>query len=137
MARFSLYKEAYARINDAIDKGYFLEAVALEESLISDRLESRISFLTKVDFGFRTLERLIAEASAKETDASFKNLVQTEVSTWKHQRNKTLHEMAKLADGDTSAWADRMKAAGTAAQTGLKVLRKLDARYKQLRRAGK
>ena len=136
-ARFSLYKEAYARINEVMAKGFFLEAIALEESLIADRLESRISFLTQSDFGFRTLEKLISQVAGKETDGQFKNLVTVDLDPWRVQRNTALHEMAKLADGDTSAWADRMKNAEAAARKGLNVLRKIDHRFKQLRRAGK
>src|SRR3990167_3525749 len=47
--RYNLYKQAYSRINDATKQGFFLEAITIIESLISDRLESRLTFLKKHD----------------------------------------------------------------------------------------
>jgi len=42
--------------------------------------------------------------------------------------------MAKLADGDTSTWDDRMKACVPCAKDGLVILRTIDKRYRQLRK---
>ncbi|MEI7845514.1 MAG: hypothetical protein WCK35_06905 [Chloroflexota bacterium] len=75
MARFNLYKEAITRINAAIDQGFFLEAITLVKSLISDRLESRLTLLKGEDFSFRTLGELISETRNRETDPKLRELV--------------------------------------------------------------
>lgn len=42
--RYDLYKAVIHRYKEAMEKGFFLEAITLMESLISDRLESAINF---------------------------------------------------------------------------------------------
>ncbi|MBK8182926.1 MAG: hypothetical protein IPK63_08495 [Candidatus Competibacteraceae bacterium] len=50
ITRYQLYKRAYAKINESIKQGFYLEAISIIESLISDRLESRLTFLKGSDF---------------------------------------------------------------------------------------
>jgi hypothetical protein len=42
--KYDSYREAWARIRQAQDSGFFLEAITIQESIISDRL---ISFLSR------------------------------------------------------------------------------------------
>jgi hypothetical protein len=132
--RYQLYKRAYARINESIKQGFYLEAISIIESLISDRLESRLTFLNGSNFGFKTLGQLISETNRVETDSQLKDFVTNNLDSWRLVRNKALHEMAKLADGDTSTWDDRIKALVPCAKDGLVILRAIDKRYKQLRK---
>ena len=135
-ARQHLYRQAYAQIKKATEQGFYLEAITLIESLVSDRLESRITFLKHTDFSFKTLGELIAETKKLETDTDFRDLVVTRLDKWRDSRNRSLHEMAKLADGDTSNWNDRVKTIIPIAEEGSATLRAIDKRYKQLRRLG-
>ena len=132
--RHHLYRQAYRQINRALEYGFYLEAITLIESLVSDRLESRLTFLKKTDFSFKTLGTLIAESKRIETDSALKELIAQRLDKWRNDRNRALHEMVKLADGDTATWDDRMKAVVPIAKEGLATLRAIDKRYKELRK---
>ncbi len=47
-ARHQLFKVGCARINDAIEHRYFLEAICLIESLLADRMESRTMIMLRL-----------------------------------------------------------------------------------------
>ena len=130
--RYHLYKQAYAQIKRAMEQGFYLEAITLVESLASDRIESRLTFLKGADFSFKTLGALIQESKRTETDTTLKYLVAQRLSTWRIARNKSLHEMAKLANGDTTNWDDRMRDVKPIAKEGLATLQAIDKRYKVL-----
>lgn len=132
--RYNLYKQAYSRIHDATKQGFYLEAITIIESLVSDRLESRLTFLKKHDFSFKTLGGLIKESRKTETDSALKELVANNLDKWRDDRNHALHEMAKLADGDSTTWEDRVKGIVPVAVDGLTILRAIDKRCKELRK---
>jgi hypothetical protein len=134
--RFNLYKEAYNRIRESMKQGFYLEAVTIIESLVSDRLESRMSFLKKCDFSFKTLGGLINESRKIEKDNELRALVSQNLDNWRKDRNKALHEMAKIADGETPTWAKRVEEISPVAKQGLVILRTIDKRCKKLRKLG-
>lgn len=131
--RHNLYREAYNRISKAINDKYFLEAITLTESLLTDRLESRVTYLLGKDYSFKTLGQLIGKIKKRECDAQLSELVLGDVESWRNTRNNALHEMAKMEDGDTRSWDARMAELPAIAGTGLKVLRHVDSRIKTLR----
>lgn len=132
--RGETYKHAFSRINQANSAEFHLESITIIESLISDRLESRISFLFSRDFSFKTLGELIKKSKNAETDPELKSIILEEIEPWRLERNSALHEMAKIADGDTRAWADKYAALGNIAHSGLTILKKLQKRMRQLKR---
>lgn len=132
-ARYHLYRQAYRQINQALEQGFYLEAITLVESLVSDRVESRLTFLKGTDFSFKTLGSLIAESKKVETDPVLKQLVTQRLDNWRDARNRALHEMAKLADGDAATWDDRVQSVIPVAEEGLATLRAIDKRYQELR----
>jgi len=132
--RQAIYREAFAHINEAITAGFYLEAITLVESLISDRLESRTSYISCSDFSFKTLEKLIQKLEKDDPDAELRSLVTERLRVWKDLRNTALHELAKIADGDTRSWADRTAPLRRTATAGLALLRAIDKRVKSLRR---
>lgn len=133
--RYNLYRPAYARIKESIDLGFYLEAITLIESLVSDRLESRVSFLLEKDFSFKTLGCLIQKSSQIEHDEELKKLVSHDLDEWRRQRNNALHEMVKIDDRLTNnTWECRVQALPVVAKKGLEILRSIDSRCKILRR---
>ena len=135
--RYSLYKQAYTRIAEASEQGFHLEAISVIESLVSDRLESRLSFLKGHDFSFKNLGPLITEMRRLESDEDLRKLVDQDLDEWRKSRNRDVHEMAKMADGDFSTWADRAKELIPIGKKGLSCLRAIDKRYRELRRLGR
>lgn len=131
--RHNLYREAYDRISKAINDKYFLEAITLTESLLTDRLESHATSLLGEDCSFKTLGELIGKIK-EENDTQLRELVTCDVKSWKKTRNKALHEMTKMEEGDSRSWDARMAELPAIAGTGLKVLRQVDSRITALRK---
>ena len=135
--RFDLYRMAHGRIAEAMEKHFYLEAITLIESIATDRLESRLSVLTKTNYGFMNLGPLIVDIRKHETDSILLAVVDQELDTWRIMRNEAVHEMAKLAVGDVSTWEDRVQVLVIVAEEGLEVLRKMTNRVRLLKRAAK
>ncbi len=57
--RHHLYQNAFKRINDSIEAGFYIEAISIIESIITDRLEARISFITDNEQIFDTIHTLL------------------------------------------------------------------------------
>lgn len=102
-----LFEAARVHIECAVARGFFCEAIAVSESIIADRLESRLSWLTKQNLGFKTLGWLIRELRKCESDRDLIHLL-NDLDAWCERRNSALHEMVKVADeGPVPDWQTR------------------------------
>ncbi len=97
--RYHLYKAAFERVTHATRDGYYLEAITLIESLLSDRMESRASFLAKENIGFKNLNELTERIRKLETVTEFVDILER-VDEWRRRRNKAMHELVKFEPGD-------------------------------------
>jgi hypothetical protein len=111
VVKYLSYREAWTRIKQAQEQGFYLEAVTLEESIITDRL---ISYLVGVgaierandQHKYQTFARLIEEWKLLQTypicirvkSIEFQDL-QTSVDDWRKRRNKVVHGMVKSYPG--------------------------------------
>jgi len=80
--RYELYKATFEWIAKSISEGFYLEAISLEESLITDRLESYLTWFRGTDFSFRTLGDLKRAIETHETDDDLRLLVLCELDQW-------------------------------------------------------
>lgn len=128
-----MYRAAYARINEATKAGFHLEAITIIESIVADRLESRLTYVLGHDFSFQHLGSLITKARQVETDQTLRQLVDQDLDKWRKSRNRALHEMAKIALGDTTTWQDRVAGLVPISKDGLALLRAIDKQIKQLK----
>lgn len=133
-ARAEMYKSAYSRIAESSKAGFHLESITIIESLIADRLESRLTFVLQRDFSFQHLGSLITKTRQVETDPTLLKLVGQDLDNWRKSRNKALHEMAKIADGDMSSWQDRVNGLVPISEGGLKLLKTIDKQIKALKK---
>lgn len=131
--RYELYKSSFEWISKSISEGFYLEAISLEESLITDRLESHLTWRTNTDFSFMTLGKLQRAVEKHETDDALRLLVLDDLDQWREARNKAAHEMVKMEDGKQTSWNDRMKINKTVAEVGLELIRKIDRQTRKLR----
>lgn len=120
------YEWAVGRIDMAIAEGFFLEAVAIEESIISDRLWSHVHGKSGTNRnwsdGGTTLGALIGEW--KKCKAPPKLLAAT--NAWRQLRNRAMHGAAKsLATTPTIKTDDFLKDAERAATAGRILMRKV------------
>lgn len=138
--RFNAYKSTWKRINESIKDGYFLESITLIESIISDRLEARISMLN--DQNYRSFLPLGNNVSillgknkksrlTKESDLDLLNLL-NKVDEWREKRNEALHEMVKVPDSNALSWEDKYAECQSIAKEGIKLARKVSNIIKKL-----
>jgi hypothetical protein len=138
-ARQKLYREAISRIKNAIKHRYPLEAIALLESMIADRLEARLAKIRIQDpckGAFSTLGKLTKKLGGEELkESEAAKVLYNAVTLWADRRNEALHQMVKLAEGDTKDWAARLEEAQATAEAGMTLFRKLDRLVKGLNKS--
>lgn len=127
--RYVVMKAAISCYNTAIEYSFFLEATALMESLISDRLESRLGELKKEQISFDTIGNLLDALRKLEEDTVLKEIMNKQINTWCGERNKIIHQAAKIELGKKKDWNDFFKKAEKTAKQGRKIF---DAYNKQL-----
>ncbi len=130
--RYALYRVANERLKAAYEAGFFIECVTICESIISDRLEARLQFLT------RKTTKLAPVLSLGYTLAAIKKPgVETEaeliavygaVSVWAEDRNRVVHQFVKRTSNDeVLSPEERIKDGMKTAQKGLALMRKISA----------
>lgn len=128
MKRYQIIKEAIGHIKKSIENEYYLESITLCESLIADRLESRLKYLTNSDkFSFKPLGELIKGIINKESDQKLKDYCNQELNSWKNKRNEALHAMAKIEDGSMKSWQQKIDDCKDAAIEGETLRKKIFA----------
>ena len=96
--KFFAYREAWTRIKEAQKYGFYLEAITIEESIISDRLYSYFRNVLKIEKKPSTLKRMhdLWKKHHPETIASgdYTDLVQA-LDKWREERNKAIHAIVQ------------------------------------------
>ena len=97
MEKYNSYTLAFDRINKALEAEFPLEAIAIEESIITDRLMSfALAKGIKIDNdGF--LGYLIKEIKKIGSDEDKKFMIM--IDAWRKQRNEKLHAIVKSKPG--------------------------------------
>lgn len=140
--RYEILKEVISRYNKSMKNEYYLEAIAICESLITDRMESRLGELKKVSVEFDTLSNLRNQLLGNrrypklETNTSLERLYNEICSKWAGQRNKAIHQSAKISKASPKVWDDFLKDAKEAAEEGMEYFRALDNELKKQRKNG-
>lgn len=129
--RYKIIKSAINQFNKAIEHSFFLEATALIESLICDRLESRIGELTNKHVEFGTLGKLLKKLNNIETDAELKSIMNNKLYQWAERRNIVIHQAAKIELGKDKDWDEYQQMAKSTAIEGRKAF---DIYNKQLQK---
>jgi len=134
-AREDLYHRAYSRVNKAIARGFHIEAIAILESLMCDRLENLLQALhpdSKVELG--SLGKLYNSVN-KEIEIPESLLI--DLKQWNKARGQVIHQLVKISDVDAMNWLERMAFARKTSNDGKKLLDKLrkftDPKAKALR----
>jgi hypothetical protein len=92
------YGFAFERMSRAFDAGYFIEVIAIAESVLSDQLDSHLKRTGEPVAGRRTFFDLIkaarSGAQALNTD------VLDRVDKWRDARNKAIHAVVKVDESE-------------------------------------
>lgn len=130
--RYNLFRQAEKRIERSIKEGYYCEAIAIIESVITDRLESRLSYLKQKNYGFLTLGSAITNLTHCETDVVICSLL-PDLNKWREKRNAALHELVKIeAEKPMLGWERRLGDLSLTANEGYELLKKLYHRVADL-----
>jgi hypothetical protein len=135
--RFEIIKAAMSRFNTALDHNFYLEATALIESLICDRLESRIGELIQKPVQFDTLGNLLKKLNGLEEEESLKKIMNVQINNWTSQRNIVIHQAAKIEFDKKKDWNEFLKLAENAAKEGRKIFDTYNTHLQKIRRTKK
>jgi len=103
VAKADSYSEVFKRMDLAIKSGFFIEALAIQEAIISDRLNSYINF-SNPEFikKNKTFGQLVAEWK-KQFPEEIKDKVKLNlpvtVDIWRGLRNEAVHGIVKSTPG--------------------------------------
>ena len=136
--RMGLYQCCIAQYNEALGQGFFIEAVAIAESLIADRLESRLAHKhdqSEEKRRFSTVGKLATELNGKKAnEPSEAREIYSKIRIWASERNKAIHQIFKLAENEAQYWGNRYAQARQIAETGMELFRNLDKVVSRLNR---
>lgn len=139
--RYVMYKHAWDRYNEAYKAKYFIECIALVESLIADRMESLANEISSSSkFSYSTLEKLIDYLSGKNQAPSLtESIIQTigKIEVWKNGRNRAVHEMAKLSEDLTETFDQKYGELEQIADGGRELFNELNNEIRKFRNKNK
>lgn len=122
--RRQLRDRARIRLAEAMAAGYFVEAVALEDSMISDRLEELLG-MHKPRVAMNTIGQLAQLSRALEPE-TFGHLA-LQILDWAESRNVVVHQMVKVGPTHRGDWEQRLAQARATAEKGLVLLDAVDS----------
>jgi len=130
------YKYAFERMPEAIEGGYFLEAITIAESIINDRLQSFvIGKDVKGRGSFGDMIKGILNHVPKMDEETL-SLVKR-LKPWKDLRNECIHGIAKSHPGQPTIDVDAFHGrAEEVAESGYLLAKEVTAWHKKSLRAG-
>lgn len=126
-SRQQLWRAAKGRMRRALEEGFYLEAIALQESMIADRLESLLDGGDGIRM--QTLGRLISAATGLLDRSTL-----AAIDEWRNDRNAALHQMVKHGEGFDHGWRERIAYAHLVALRGIRVIQVTDSAVRAAKR---
>jgi hypothetical protein len=132
--RYERYCAAFDWVEHCAEASYFLEAIAVLDSLLWDRLSSRLGYLKgdliDINKNIGTLcSELIGDSGTggREKDPAFRDAIR-DVKAWLFQRNEAVHATAKVFRENTSEedFSEILNSHRQTAADGIKRLRAFD-----------
>jgi len=131
--RAEIYRHGIGRVERALREGFWLEAITLQESLISDRLEYLLHHVTG-RHKHTTLAELLTRVERDVPPDLIDVDLMTRVDDWRKQRNAALHMMMKFSLVQNTSWLERLGRCREAAWEGRAVMRQVDAWVRKTKR---
>jgi hypothetical protein len=128
--KFKSYSEAWKRIKAAQEAGFYLEAIAIQESILSDRITSYLAYCGLLpknkNPGLWELLEAWKRDPASAKGEEFSDLRNAINDVWRGMRNDAIHGLVKSAPGTpTQDVDDFLSAAKCAAKLGEKLAREV------------
>lgn len=136
MKKYKKYSFVFERINESIKANFPIEAIALEECIVADRLRSFLRSAKPLCLkdGLLSTSRLIDESKKNVPTTDRCVLIQTQ--DWIRRRNSIIHGVIISKTGEESSNDNHefIKNAKDIATTGMELVRKLDAWVRRTKR---
>jgi hypothetical protein len=133
--RYDLYFNGFRQIEKARRQGFYLECIAILESIMADRLEARRASLNPDEpekHRFSMLGNLTSKLKIEDKDLGIQG-VYSEIAVWADKRNRAIHQMVKLGDEEsTKTWEDRYAELEPTVEEGTELVERLSAKVKRL-----
>jgi len=117
------YAAAWHQIDESIKNGYYIEAISIQESIVSDRLLQHLHRyhelpLRKKRNQHHTLYSLISEIQKNYLDSDAKELF-AGLNSWRNNRNEAIHSLVRSDPGTpTTPVSEFFKKAKDVAEQG-------------------
>jgi hypothetical protein len=103
-----LHRQANGYLAASLAAGYWFEAIAIAESLISDRIESYLAKHHELN-GINSLETNLKHLSSTVNLYKAEDLkMRLDLQNWKDQRNIAIHEIVKVRENESNDWHERL-----------------------------
>lgn len=134
--RYNQIKSGIDRYKEAMDAGFYIEAIALMESAISDRLESTLNYLfPNKDYSFKTIGKLTCGLLDNRCYLSENWIsILEEIKEWADKRNDAVHQMVKLIPNKNKNFQERYNELKQCAEEGYDLFKKLNNEKKKTTR---
>lgn len=107
-SKYNSYTVGWDRINQSIEQGFFLEAVAIEESIIFDRLRSFLVFYEGGDIDntvplkkiVRRWQDALNRMVKEDRSFSFDGQLASDTLAWVDNRNAVIHTIVRSKPGE-------------------------------------
>jgi hypothetical protein len=136
--KYLSYEEAWMRINKSLEAGFFIEAIAIEESIICDRLYSFLFGIKEDKINLRSrFDTLVIKWKSKvpspiKWDDRVGRSLQNAVGEWRDKRNAFIHGIVKSEPGQSPKDInDFIHEGKLAASEGKKLARAVSKWHKQ------
>ncbi|MDO6642104.1 hypothetical protein Q4557_19310 [Shewanella sp. 5_MG-2023] len=120
------FEEIKKRINVALNQNFNLEAIALQESCLSDRL-SLVMYIKGKKAGTKSFAKLIQQSR------DFMPIeLNNDIDSWRNARNKSIHNLVRSSPLDELVELDKLdELSSVTAKDGVKLLAKVDNWFKE------
>ena len=135
--RYALYASAYKKISVAFENGFYIECIAICESIIADRLEARRACLNPKESDkhrFSNLGKLAEKLWEEETsdDKAVRSLY-VRIDQWREKRNIAVHQIVKQGEKEsTEEWTARYQSLQATVDEGVRLCREISKIVKRL-----
>lgn len=138
--KYRSYGEAWRRMKTATEAGFYLEAIAIQESIIFDRIRSFVEHATgdvvadHPPYGklVRRLEAALNKDAGKERRWNNDKDLVDRLSKWADQRNKAVHQIVRSKPGTPTQPVDEfLREAEKAATDGSQLARQVSDWFRE------
>ena len=132
-AKGEIFSLAYRRARRALHEGFYLEAIVLCYSLLTDRLRLILKSNFEIDTRKKTTGSIVHFLIGQKVESFDENLWRDTLE-WSRKRNHQAHAMGEISGADLTPWRSRLIEAREVAESGFALVNRVskEARHHRL-----